>query len=81
MLVQNLSALQPGNTIYIAVLGSASSGTFDRARFRINGLPVDWQETTLINPNGEFYIAYVLPQGVVSYTIEAEVFHNSLGWR
>jgi len=81
VLVQNLSSLQPGDTIYIAVLGSTTSGTFERARFRINGLPVNWQETTALNPNGEFYIQYVLPQGTVSYTIEAEVFHSSLGWR
>lgn len=77
----SLSALRPGDTIYLAVLGTTTGGTFDMAHFRVNGLPVNWAETTLVNPFGEFYYQYTLLPGVTSYTMEAEIHHVILGWR
>ncbi|RJR15316.1 hypothetical protein C4579_02520 [Candidatus Microgenomates bacterium] len=81
VLVQNPQTLLPGDTVYFAVLGSASDGIFDMARFRVNGLPPNWTTTTQTNPFGEFYIQYTLLPGVASYSVEAEVHHVTLGWR
>jgi hypothetical protein len=51
------------------------------ARFRVNGLPTTWANSTLINPFGEFYYQYTLLPGVTTYTFEAEVHHVTLGWQ
>jgi len=74
----DLSALKPGDKIRLAASGTASSGSIDKARFKINN--GSWQETaTKKSGSNEFYIEYTIPSGVTSFTIEAQVHHNMLG--
>lgn len=74
-----LTALQPGATIYISTIGTYSGGgVIDKARIRVNSavwLPE--HETTLIKPGSspqEFYISYTIPgDGTTTFTFGAEV--------
>ncbi len=74
-----LTALQPGNTIYISTIGTYSrGGVIDKARIRVNSsvwLPE--HETTLLKPGSdpqEFYVSYTIPSdGTVTFTFAAEV--------
>lgn len=80
-----LKLVPPGETIRFAVLGSTdmTNPDFDRAHFRINGVPPTWQETTstfIDNGNQYFYIDYTLLPGTTSYTVESEIHSVSLGW-
>jgi hypothetical protein len=79
----NPATLKPGDTVYFSVVGfsNMSSADFDKAHFRVNGIPPNWQETTMINPFGEFTYQYTLLPGVSSYTVEAEIHSITLGWR
>lgn len=77
--VADLSALEPGDTIYIGVGGTSSTGFFSLARFTINGTTRPAVRTK--HPtNGEFVDGYTIPEGVVDFIIEAEIHHDSLGW-
>jgi hypothetical protein len=76
-----LSLLQTGDTIRFAVLGQTTSGTFDKARFRINSATWLTETTTKKPGTEEFYIEYTLPAGVTSFNVEAEINHQSLGWQ
>src|SRR3989344_4832142 len=83
--IQNLNTLQPGNTIYVSVLGSVTGGAFDTARFRVTGngqvLPGDsnnpdgWRYTTITlgNPNNQFTMQFTLPADISSYIFDAEI--------
>lgn len=80
-----LALLQPGDTVRFAVLGSTnmSNPDFDRAHFRVNGLPATWQETTatfIDGGNVYFYIDYTLLPGVTSYSVESEIHSITFGW-
>jgi hypothetical protein len=71
---------EPGTTYRLAVAGSASGGAFTMARFIING--VTQPETTQIRPGttNEYYFDYTVPENATSISINAQLFHNSLGW-
>ncbi|MEK7166200.1 MAG: hypothetical protein AAB874_05335 [Patescibacteria group bacterium] len=82
---------QPGETIYFAVRGGATAGTYTQARFRIyaNGqiLPGDnnnadgWRYTTQLNADGDFWISYTLSlTQTTSFQVGAEVFFPGFGW-
>jgi len=74
-----LSSLRPGDTVYFVVAGNGA-GVFDKARFRINN--GEWQETALKRSNTqEFYISYTIPSEVTNFKIEAEVHHQTQGWK
>jgi hypothetical protein len=71
-----LQNLQPGQTIYITVLGSVQNGAaIDKARIRVNS--TSWttaNETTSLKPSSqEYYISYTIPTGVNSFVFDAEV--------
>ena len=75
--------------IYIATLGSVTNGTFDRARIRVNRVGNTWLTTDETNDTKpkinssdptEFYKQYTLPQGVINFTVEAEI-HEAFGNR
>ncbi|MGB9911672.1 MAG: hypothetical protein ACPLKP_03720 [Microgenomates group bacterium] len=73
-----LSLLRAGDQVYLAVLGLGSG--IDKARFRING--GNWIETEQKRTETEeFYISYVIPQGIIDFNIEAEVHHPFYGWK
>lgn len=74
-----LSQLSEGDIVRFAVSGTATSGTFERARFSVNGGAA--QEVTDKRPGSEdFYYEYIIPAGVTSFNVTAEVFHSELGW-
>lgn len=74
-----LSQLKAGDKVRFAVGGTASGGSFDKAKFKING--VERAEVTGKKPDSqEFFDEYTLPAGVTTFTINAQIHHSSLGW-
>jgi hypothetical protein len=74
-----LANLKPGNTVNYCVGGTASSGSFDMAKFTINN--VSQNETTNKRPTSNDYCqTYVLPAGTNTFTITAQIHHVTLGW-
>jgi hypothetical protein len=78
--LSELSKKKPGEKIRFTVSGNASSGSFDKALFIINGTQTP--EVTQKKPgtNNEFYYEYTIPQNVSSIRVEAKVHHTTLGW-
>jgi hypothetical protein len=78
--VQSLSQLEAGQTVYLTVSGTSSSGSFDKARFTVNG--VIRPETTTKKPGtaNTFYDDYSIPSGTTTFTINAQIHHTILGW-
>lgn len=76
----NLSELDAGTQVNFCVTGSASAGTFDRARFTINGTLQ--AETTTKRPSSQDYCqSYSIPANVTQFTIKAQIHHITLGWK
>lgn len=74
-----LAELNPGDTVRFTVAGTATSGTFSKAKFKIN--TVTQPETTAKKPNTqEFYVEYVIPENIESFTINAQIYHSTQGW-
>lgn len=74
-----LSGLRAGNTVNYCVGGTASSGSFDMAKFTINN--VAQAETTEQRPTTSDYCqSYVIPAGVTTFTVKAQIHHVTLGW-
>jgi hypothetical protein len=82
---------QPGETIYLAVRGGATAGTYTQSRFRIYAnsqlLPGDnnnadgWRYTTQLNSNGDFWVSYTLSlTQTTSFSVGAEVYFPGFGW-
>jgi hypothetical protein len=59
-------------------MGTATSGTFDKARFVING--TETPEVTGQKPgsSGEFYYEYTIPAGTTSFNVTGQVHHQQL---
>ncbi|OGM33567.1 hypothetical protein A2962_00725 [Candidatus Woesebacteria bacterium RIFCSPLOWO2_01_FULL_39_61] len=76
---EDLTKLKAGNKVRFAVSGTASAGTFDKARFTINGT-LRGEVTTKKPGSDEFYDEYTVPQGVTNFTVKGEVHHSELGW-
>lgn len=82
--LKQLSNLQPGDQIKLAVRGETNREEIDKARFRVNA--GSWQEAIkprMIDPfdTKEFYIDYVIPEGTTDFTVQAEIHHQTLGWK
>jgi hypothetical protein len=76
---EQLNNLKSGNKVRFAVSGSASEGTFDKARFTVNG--IQRSSVTAKKPGTEEYFdEYEIPEGVANFNIDAQVHHSSLGW-
>jgi hypothetical protein len=74
-----LPSLKAGDKVRFAVAGTASSGSFDKAKFKING--VERAEVATKKPSSqEFYDEYTIPEGVTTFTINAQIHHTTLGW-
>ncbi len=71
-----LANLKVGDSVRFAVGGQTSQGTFNRARFTVNGTAQP--ETTTKNPSEEFYVVYTIPAGITTFTIEAQIHHAEL---
>jgi hypothetical protein len=75
----DLESLSVGNAIRLAVSGSTNLGFFDKARFIVNGATLP--ETSTLKPGSDlFYSEYTIPEGVNSFSINAQLHHSSLGW-
>jgi hypothetical protein len=85
----DLASLKAGNTIYFTVVGweDNPTGDFIEARFTINGVE-DQDPVDTIKPSAaddtlevtEYYREYTIPDDVESFTINAQVHHETLGW-
>lgn len=74
-----LKNLKAGDKIRFTVKGRASSGKFDKAKFKINGQ--ETAEMTTKKPNTEeFYYEYTIPANVYSFKIDAKIHHDQKGW-
>ncbi|MDP1710022.1 MAG: hypothetical protein Q8L28_00165, partial [bacterium] len=75
-----LSALTVGSEVNFCVAGSASSGSFDKAKFTINS--VAQAETSTIRPGfTDFCQLYTIPAGTTTFNITAQIHHVTLGWK
>jgi hypothetical protein len=70
------TTLQPGDNVVLAVVGANAT----KGRFRVNGAPPEFQETTGTNAAGEFTLPLTIPEGVTQFTLEAEVFKDGV-WK
>ena len=77
--ITDLSTLKVGDKVRFTVAGQTSSGSFDRARFIING--TTRPEVTAKRPNTqEFYDEYTIPTGITTFSVNAQLHHTTLGW-
>ena len=77
--VAERSSLTAGTSINFCVAGTTSSGTFDKARFTINGTTL--AETTAVRPGStDLCQVYVIPTGVTTFNVSAEIHHATEGW-
>ncbi len=75
----DLANLKSGNQVNFCVNGTAGSGTFDMARFTING--VLQPTTTGVRPGStDLCQTYTIPAGVYAFDVTAEIHHVTLGW-
>ncbi|MFZ5932481.1 MAG: hypothetical protein ACOYT7_00105 [Patescibacteria group bacterium] len=75
----DLAQLKAGDVVRFAVAGTTTGGSFDKARFKING--VQRPEVTQKKPGTEeFYDEYTIPEGITSFSIGAQIHHATLGW-
>ncbi len=74
--IDNLSSLKAGDIVRFSVMGTSSSGGFDKARFIING--TTRAETVSKRPaTDEYYDEYVIPAGVTNFTVSSQLHHQS----
>lgn len=75
-----LSTLKTGDIVNFCVSGTASSGTFTKAMFTING--VLQSETTMQRPsNTDFCQQYTIPAGTTTFNVVGDIFHDVMGWQ
>lgn len=75
-----LSALKSGSSVNFCVVGSASAGIFDKAKFTINNIAQ--AETTTKRPNTQdFCQSYTIPANTYSFNVTAQIHHATLGWK
>ncbi len=76
-----LSALKAGTTINFCVVGTATYGSFDKAKFTINGAIKPETTTKGSGPAANaFCQSYQIPSAVYSFNVSAQVHHINLGW-
>jgi hypothetical protein len=79
IMITDLASKHAGDTVYFSVGGSATAGSFDKARFTING-QLRAEVTTKKPGSDEFYDIYTIPQGITTLTVAAQIHHTTLGW-
>ena len=70
-----LSQLKVGDRVRFTVAGSASSGTFDMARFKINSTTFRPPVTQKRPGTNEFFDEYTIPTNTFSFSVNAQVHH------
>lgn len=79
ILPEDYEDLTEGETIRFTVSGSTDQGSFDKARFLVNGAITS--EVTQKRPGtNEFYIEYVIPADMSQLSVKGELHHTTLGW-
>ena len=74
-----LGNLVVGDTIRISVSGSTNEGVIDMARFIING-QLQPETTSQKEGSDEFYQEYTIPEGVETFSVNAQLHHSVAGW-
>lgn len=75
-----LSTLKVGDKVNFCVNGVATGGSFNKAKFTING--VEQAETTTKRPSSEdFCQLYTIPAGTTTFSVTAKINHNTLGYK
>lgn len=74
-----LSTLSTGTVVNFCVTGTTTSGTFDKAKFTINGT-VQTETTTTRPSSTDFCQSYTIPVGVSVFNVSAQIHHTTLGW-
>lgn len=69
----------PKGSIRLAVIGGATSGLFDKARFKVSDQS-DWVETTTVNQFGEYYWDYKGAEESQQRTFSGQIHHTEGGW-
>ena len=78
-LPEDYSKLVPGTKIRLTISGTTNDGSFDKARFIINGQ--SGPEVTTKRPGtNEFYYEYQISSSDTQLSVKGEVHHSSLGW-
>jgi hypothetical protein len=78
--ITDLSTLKVGDIVRLVAKGSATEGTFDKARFTINNTLRPERTQKRPGTTDEFYDEYTIPTGATTLTIKAELHHSTLGW-
>lgn len=76
------STFKAGDQVYFCTTGTTNSttGSFDKARFTINGKLMP--ETTLKRPgSNDFCYLYTIPSALYNFTVQGEIHHTVLGWQ
>ncbi len=72
-------SITAGSVVNFCVSGATPGGTFDKARFTINGILQ--AETTTVRPNStDFCKTYTIPSGTATFNVSAQIHHATLGW-
>jgi len=75
----SLSSLAVGSVVNFCVVGTTTGGSFDKARFTING--VLQAETTTQRPGSQdFCQSYTIPAGTTAFDVTAQLHHTTLEW-
>jgi len=75
-----LAQLNAGDSVNFCVTGVATGGSFDKAKFTINGMVQ--AETTTVRPSStDFCQSYVIPAGITTFNVTAQINHVTLGWK
>ena len=76
----NLPSLNVGDKINLCVTGTSTGGSFDMARFKVNGVTLP--DTTTIRPGSNDYCyLYTIPTVTSTFNIIGQIHHTSLGWK
>jgi hypothetical protein len=71
--------LVDNSQVYFCTAGSSSAGSFDMARFTINGTL--YPNTTVKRTgSNDFCQLYTIPKGSYTTNVQGEIHHTSLGW-
>lgn len=76
---EQLNNLEAGDMVRFTVSGTTTGGTFDKARFTINGTQRD-PVTTKKPGTEEYYDQYEIPDDTYDFSVDAQIHHSSLGW-
>jgi hypothetical protein len=74
-----LSLLAVGAQVNFCVSGSAPSGTFDKAQFKIN-TTLEPETTTQRPGSSDYCQSYTILSTDTTVNVQAKIHHTTLGW-